>query len=174
MRERIFKARTVIFGAATVRERIPSRHRGVTLLEMVIVMAIAGLIASISYPALATGLDTFRLNQASGDLSTFLNGAMNRAERRQQAVALTILPRDGAIWMHTVEPGFARKLAMPAGVRVAGVQPKLPVETDDPRRFLLIPGATFPRLAVELVNQRGSRRTVTIDPLTGVPQIERP
>jgi hypothetical protein len=39
---------------------------------------------------------------------------------------------------------------------------------------MLLPGSTFPRFGVPLVNRRGQRRVVTIDPITGVPNISTP
>ena len=51
--------------------------------------------------------------------------------------------------------------------------PPLPQETDAPRRFLLYPGGAIPRFGVEIANRRGARRIVRVDPITGVPQVER-
>jgi hypothetical protein len=39
---------------------------------------------------------------------------------------------------------------------------------------IVLPGGTVPRLGVVLANVRGDRRLVQIDPITGVPRIERP
>jgi hypothetical protein len=39
---------------------------------------------------------------------------------------------------------------------------------------VLMPGATFPALRVELLNPRGQRRLVRIDPLAAVPVVEIP
>src|SRR4051794_3767542 len=74
---------------------------GVTLVELLIVMAIIGLMAGVSFPAISSGIDSIRLTQASDSLVTFLNGAVNRAERRQQAVALTIRPKEGKLEIYT-------------------------------------------------------------------------
>jgi hypothetical protein len=35
------------------------------------------------------------------------------------------------------------------------------------RRFLIYPGGAPPRIAVEIENSRGRRRTVDLDPFTG-------
>ena len=53
---------------------------------------------------------------------------------------------------------------MPAGIAIEG---------DEPRRFLLFPGGACPRIVVILHNEKGSRRSVRIDPVTAVPKIER-
>jgi len=63
---------------------------------------------------------------------------------------------------------------MPTGVTIENILPPLPLETEAERSFLLYPGGAAPRIGIEIVNRRGSRRTVRVDPLTGVPQVEQP
>src|SRR5712692_1416360 len=151
---------------------VPLR-RGVTLVEMLIVVAIVGLIAGISFPAVSSGLDSLRLGSASDSIVSFLNGAMNRAERRQQVVEVAISIKDNALYLASNEPGFSRKLEMPSGVTIKAVWPKAQAESEEPRRFLLLPGSTVPRLGIEIVNRKGARRIVRVNPMTGVPEIER-
>jgi len=150
-----------------------SISRGVTLVEMLIVVAIVGLIAGISFPAVSSGLDSLRLGSASDAIVSFLNGAMNRAERRQQVVEVAISMKENAIYLASNEPGFTRKLEMPSGVTIKAVWPKLPAEGEGTRRFLLLPGSTVPRLGIEIVNRKGARRIVRVNPMTGVPEVER-
>jgi prepilin-type N-terminal cleavage/methylation domain-containing protein len=149
---------------------MPVPH-GVTLIEMMIVVAIVGLIAGISFPAVTSGLDNLRLTSASDSLVSFLNGAMNRAERRQQVVEIAISIKDNAAYLTTA--GLSRKLDMPSGVTIRTVWPKPPTETGAPRRFLLLPGGTVPRIGIEIANRKGARRIVRVNPMTGVPEIER-
>jgi prepilin-type N-terminal cleavage/methylation domain-containing protein len=152
-----------------------SKHSsfGITLVEMMIVVALVGLLAGISFPAVSSGIDTLRLTSASDSVATFLNSALNRAERRQQVVEVGISIRENALWLHSTEPGFEKKLEMPEGVTIEAVLPKVPIDFDGPRRFIVLPGGTVPRIGVELINRKRARRMVSIDPTTGVPQIER-
>ncbi len=149
------------------------RQAGVTLVEMLIVVAIVGLIASISFPSVASGLESLRLNSATDSIVGLLNGALNRAERRQQAIEVSVSIQDNSVSLTSTEPGFFRKLSMPDGVKIAAIWPKLPDEDTQPRHFLLLPGSTAPRLGVEIVNRKGARRIVRVNPITGVPDIER-
>jgi prepilin-type N-terminal cleavage/methylation domain-containing protein len=146
---------------------------GVTLVEMLIVVAIVGLIASISFPAVASGLESLRLTSATDSIVGFLNGALNRAERRQQAIEVAVSIQDNSVSLTSSEAGFLRKLSMPDGVKIVAIWPKLLEEDTQPRRFLLLPGSSAPRLGVEIVNRKGARRIVRVNPITGVPDIER-
>ena len=145
--------------------------RGVTIVEMLIVVTIIGLIAGISFPAVTSGIDSLRLASASDSLVSFLNGAMNRAERRQDVVEIAISIQDNAVSLTTT--GLSRKLEMPSGVTIKAVWPKFAANPDAPRRFLLLPGGAVPRLGIEIANRKGVRRIVRVNPMTGVPEIER-
>lgn len=146
---------------------------GVTLVEMLIVVAIIGLMVGISFPSISAGLDTLRLSSAADSLVSFLNGGLNRAERLQQLMEVSISAAENVVWLRSAEPGFERKLEMPEGVRILAVLPPLPQEINEPRRFILYPGGTVPRFGVEIGNRKSSRRIVRVDPITGVPQVER-
>ena len=139
--------------------------RVVTLVEMLIVVAIAGAMAMIALPAFSSGLDNLRLSQASDSVAAFLNGALNRVERRQQVMEITVSMRENVMLLRSADGAFARKLEMPDGVRVDS-------EAEE-RHLLLMPGATAARFGIQLANRRGLRRLVSIDPITGVPKIER-
>jgi prepilin-type N-terminal cleavage/methylation domain-containing protein len=149
-------------------------QRGITLVELVVVMALLGLLAGISFPTLSSGLDALRLGAASNSLVSFFNAALNRAERRQQVVEITISKPDRTLFLRSAEPGFARSLELPSGVTIRAVLPALPQGEEQPvRHFLLYPGGALPRFGLEISSPKGGRRIVRVDPITGVPQIER-
>jgi hypothetical protein len=140
---------------------------------MMTVVAIIGIMVGVFFPAVSAGLDSIRLVSASDSIATFLNGALNRAERRQTVIEIAISTKENVIHLYSSEPGFTRKLDMPEGVRIEAVLPPLD-ENEDPRRFILQPGGTPPRVGVQIANARGARRIVRVDPMTGVPRIEVP
>jgi prepilin-type N-terminal cleavage/methylation domain-containing protein len=151
----------------------PQGERGVTLIEMVVVVTIIGLIVGISFPSLASGLDSIRIASAAGSVAGFINSAVNLAERRQQAVELVISPRESTLAMYSNQPGFRRELKMPAGIALQAVLPAIDEEpADAPRSLLLLPGATVPGIGIQLGNAHGSRRIVRLDPMTGFPRVD--
>jgi hypothetical protein len=142
---------------------------------MVIVVAIIGLIAGITYPSITSGLESVHLAAATDTVASFVNAALNRAERRQDIVELLISLKDNTMVVHSTEPGFERKVELPDGITIAAVLPALSeLDPNAPRQFLLMPGGTAPRIGIEIRNRKGARKIVRVDPMTGVPRIEIP
>jgi prepilin-type N-terminal cleavage/methylation domain-containing protein len=154
-----------IAGNKTAGNRV-GRPSGVTLLEMLIVVAIISVIAGISFPALTAGLAGVRLASAAGSVASFLTSSMNLVDRHEQPAAIVISPKENVLDVYTAASADKPKtrLTMPAGVTIEG---------DEPRRFMLFPGGAFPRITVVLRSEKGGRRSVQIDPVTAVPKIQR-
>ncbi len=150
-----------------------NNRRGITLIEMVVVLAIVGLIAGISFPAISAGLESVRMISATDGVATFLNSAVNRAERKQQPVELVIQPKEGILLLYSNEPGFQKQFHLPEGVVIEGVRPfDGSGDPQDPRRFLFLPGATVPGIGIQLGNRHDAHRLVHLDPMTGFPRVE--
>jgi prepilin-type N-terminal cleavage/methylation domain-containing protein len=147
---------------------------GITLMELMVVLAIIALIVSVSFPTTMAGLENLRLTSGARSVAAFMNSAANRAERRQQAIELSVSVRENTVTMRSPDPGFIRKLDLPQGITVQAVWPEPPEPTDEPRHFLFLPGGVPPRIGIEIANRRGARRIVRLDPITGVAQIEQP
>jgi prepilin-type N-terminal cleavage/methylation domain-containing protein len=150
---------------------VPRSEKGVTLIEILIVMAVIGLIAGLSYPAVSSGLDTLRLRSTSDAIVSFLNIALDHADRRQQAVEVIVSPRENILVSRTADLGFMRRLDLPVQLRIVSVQPPLPtiLDPEEPRSFLLYPGGSVPRIGIEISTPQGRRRLVSVDPITGSP-----
>ena len=143
--------------AAAIRCARWQNERGVTLLEALIVVALIGMMAGLSYPSISSGLDTLRLRSTSDAIVSFLNIALDHADRRR-----------------TADLGFTRRLDLPIQIQILSVQPVLPtgVDPQDLRSFLLYPGGSVPRIGIEISTSQGRRRLVSVDPVTGSPRSE--
>ena len=156
------------------RDRGAKAARGVTLIEMIAVVALIGLIAAISFPAVSSGIDSLRLTSASTSIVAFLNSALNRAERRQEPVEVVVSIADNNLTMRSTDPSFLRSAEMPQDVKIDRILPPIPgVEDEKIRSVVLYPGSAPPRIGIEIVNRKGNRRIVRVDPTTGVPAVEQ-
>jgi len=129
---------------------------------MMVVVAIVAVIAAIAYPSAAAGIESARMVSAADSVAAFLNSAVNRVERRQQAIALTISYKENRLSLFSND--LTRELQLPDGITLQGEQ--------EDRRLILMPGATVPGIAIVLANQRGLRKIVRLDPMTGFPRVE--
>ena len=155
--------RTSLAGATS------SNQRGVTLIEMLIVMTIIALVVGVSYPSAAAGMESLRLRSVSDTVVSFLNTAVDRASRRQQVIEIWISPQENLLLARSPDLAFSRRLEIPESFRITSVLPPAEVYPGEPRRFLLYPGGTAPRIGVEITNSAGRARTVSLDPFTGLP-----
>lgn len=135
------------------------------------VVMLISVMAAVSYPAISAGVDTLRLNQATDQIAALLNTAVTRAERRQMAVEVAVLPAEHAVLLLPADPAAARRFELPTGIEILAVLPATPEGPRAGRRFLLLPGGAVPRVGVVLANGRGVRRVVSVDPISGVAQI---
>lgn len=141
-------------------------------MEMMVVVAIIGLVAGLAFPSISSGIDSVRLRSATDSVASFLNTAVTRAERRQEPIELVISPKDNKLVAYSTDPGYKRELEMPDGVRIEAILPKVEQDENGPRRLILMPDATVPGIGVQLGNQHGSHRVVHLDPMTGFPRVE--
>ena len=151
-----------------------SSQRGVTLIEMLIVMTIIALVAGVSYPSAAAGVESLRLRSVSDTVVSFLNTAVDRASRRQQVIEIWISPQENLLIARSPDLAFSRRLEIPDSFRITSVLPPAEVNPGEPRRFLLYPGGTAPRIGIEIANSAGRKRLVGMDPFTGLPSASGP
>jgi prepilin-type N-terminal cleavage/methylation domain-containing protein len=153
------------------------RRRGVTLLELLIVMVIIAVIAAVSFPTASAGLDSLRLRSAADRVMALLNLALDRADRVQQVVEIRISPQENAISARSMDLSLNRTLELEQPIHIAALGPiggpigpaaQNPPDPLEQRRYLLYPGGTPPRIAIELESKEGRKRRVTVDPITGM------
>lgn len=148
-----------------------SEH-GITLLEMLVVLAIVGLVAGLTFPNLSAGLDGMRLRSAADSVSNLLSAAMAQVERSQDVVEITVDRTMGVVSVRGAARRFFRELKLEPGLSIAAVRPALEDDVLGVQHYLLVPGATYPAILIDVVNQRGRHRIVRIDTLTSTAVVE--
>jgi type II secretory pathway pseudopilin PulG len=141
---------------------------------MLVVVAILSLLVGITFPSVSAGIDSVRLASSADSVASYLNMALNHANRRQEAVEIEFLPEQRTMNLLSASPALQKSLELPTGIEFREILPPTPAPKDAPRRFIVYPGGTVPKITVDLTNARGGRRLVQIDPITGAPQIRRP
>ena len=137
-----------------------------------IVVTLIALVSGLSYPSAVAGIEGLRLRSTSDQILSFLNTALDRATRRQQVVEIRISPEENAMMARTADMSFERKFQVAEPIRISAVTPALPGSPDPkgPRRFLIYPGGTIPRMGIEISTKEGRRRMINVDPLSGIPR----
>jgi len=148
-----------------------SAKRGVTLLEMMVVVTLIALLASLAFPSVSSGLDSLRLRSASDSILALLDTAADRAERRQQPVQVVVSPKENSITVRSADLVFVRRLELANTIHITGVMPGI-APPDGNRQFIIYPGGTVPAIGIVIATAEGHRRTVSIDPITGMAQSE--
>lgn len=82
--------------AATRIDRVPGRQHGVSLIEAMMALSIAAILAGAAVPAMKDALVRHRLRGGSSDLHATFYLARSEAIRRASPVAVT--PADGRDW----------------------------------------------------------------------------
>jgi prepilin-type N-terminal cleavage/methylation domain-containing protein len=136
---------------------------GFSLIELVIVLAIAAVIVAIAVPNVSGVMDANRLQAATSMLAGKLGEARMNALKRNRPVSLLVDPSRGRVLVKTTGPGGAPVEIgvpglLPAGV--AFVQPVPQIQFDSVGRPTNPPPRT---LVVEILSTR-ARRSVGVSP----------
>jgi len=151
-------------------ERPPRRapEAGVTLLELVIVLAILSLAVSLVAPRFGTWSDEWTLRGAAERVAQTLRYARTRALFEQSYYVVEIEPESRLVRVFSPASGFLRAFTLPRGVRVDdGAIPKL-----DVLRIMFPPSGVMEERSLWLSNRRGSRYWIHMNFLLGAPAVE--
>ena len=135
-------------------------------------LTLIALMTGIAYPSAAAGVESLRLRSVSDRVVSFLNTAIDRAGRRQQVIEVWIAPKDNVLIARSPDLEFSRRLELPEGYRILAILPPAEVNPEEPRRFLMYPGGSIPRIGLEISNRAGNKRLVSVDPFTELTRAE--
>ena len=131
--------------------------RGITLIEMLVVMVVIGLAASVAGPAIASRFDTIALQTTATELAAQLRRAQAVARADQVPVAMTYSKHAFRFWK--TEKAVA-SYNLPASIS--------PVASDIPTYVFLPSGQIIGADSLDLQNDRGRKISIKTDLLNGI------
>lgn len=140
-------------------------HRGFTLVEILVVLAILGITAAAVVPALARATEEDSTTRAARELERVLIAARTAALERARPVDLTLLPEQGR-YRTRLRDGAALDsgtIALDAGIRIRSAV--------SPQVFRFSPTGTVDGDSL-LVLGTGGARVVLVDRWTGGIRVE--
>lgn len=158
------------------------QQHGVTLLELLVVVALASVLLAVVFPSVGAGLRTLELRSAAQRLAASARYARDQAVHRQRFYELEIDAEAGTVTVTDFSGEARRSFELPASVRVERILPEedafphvqarvgRPQARQQPRRFLFSPDGNAPAFEIVLGNDR-RQAAVRSNPLTGFPKV---
>ena len=153
-----------------MRKLYASKAAGVTLTEMLVVIAIASILLAVVFPAVGSGLRTLELRSAATRLAIAARYARDQAVHRQRTFQLAVDSGRRVVEIGDVDGSTPRRYELPESVRIARVLPAAQTE-ESLQRFLFLPDGAAPEFRIVLANDRRELAVVG-DALTGTARVE--
>jgi prepilin-type N-terminal cleavage/methylation domain-containing protein len=162
-------------------------ERGVSLLEIIIVLIILSLLVGLSTPKLYNSVRNFQCKRAARSLASLLRYAHQRAilTKRTQIVHIDLdgqvtklIPSSysdpGGVGEESPPPKTLVTLRFPSTVRHRLIVPERATVIDSGKRDIIFyPTGSSTGETIELINVIGTVYRIILDPVTGLPTISR-
>lgn len=139
-----------------------SSTSGITLIELLVVVAIVALVMAIAFPNVTSGLDGIRLKTTVDRVGSFWSSARQRADRFQTPVQVTVDPEANELRAAAVTNDWSDSFDISNRLSMVGLE--------EPRRYLIYPGAPSPSFELLLQAESGGQAGIKINIFTGVPE----
>jgi general secretion pathway protein H len=143
---------------------------GVTLVEMLVVVAIASILLAVVFPSVGSGLGTMELKSAATRVAGAARYARDQAVYHQKTFEFQIAPQQGVFTVTDLTGENERRYELPESVRIASLTPSTGAE-ESVRRFWFLPDGGAPAFEIVLSNDRRELAVIG-DPLTGTARVE--
>ena len=138
------------------------RQSGITLIEMLVVMTLAALLAAIVAPSVGSGVDTMRLRSTAERMAATFRTAHERAMRSHHYMEVSVDPLSRAVELRDLESGSLASWEIPGTIVVKAEQRVA---------FLLYPDGGAQAMRIRLENGRGRQTEIVMDPFTLFPAV---
>ena len=152
-----------------IRQSQVRQSKGVTLLDLLVVAALASILLALVFPSIRAGMATVSLRSSAQRVAAAAKFARDQAIYRQRAFELEIDKNAGTIAVVDTA-GETRSFKLSESVRIGDILPREPAGDSDIRRFLFSPDGSSVAFEITLENSR-RRVQIATDPLTGFPKV---
>ena len=140
------------------------RQGGFTLLELIVVLFLAGLVAALVAPSFSGTLESARLRSSAAEVRAALTLARTLAASGSRVRAVSFDAERGE---YAVD-GEARKYLLPEGIRIASARVGTGTAVSELFRVRFFPDGSAEGAEIVVASSAGGRLRVTVDPLTGI------
>ena len=153
---------------------MPPPALGFTLLELLIVMALLGVLTAVVYPSIGRGMSTLRLRTASRQIAAAIRLARSKALREQQTYFLQFDVRKGRVDLSSEDLKYQRSFSLPEGIvfrRVASSGEDNGLDSTD-RAYYFAPNGLGENIEVRIANSHGRQMRIIQSSMVHSPKIE--
>jgi type II secretion system protein H len=144
---------------------LPSSGRsGFTLLELIIVLVLAGLVAALVFPSFSGSIESSRLRSGAAEVRAALTLARTLAASGSRVCAVSFDIERGEY----VVDGEARKFLLPEGIRIDAAHVGTAAVDHGTLSVRFFPDGSAEEAEIVLASPAGSLLRVAVDPLTGI------
>ena len=145
------------------RDRRPAAG-GFTLLELIVVLFLAGLVAALVAPSFSGTLESARLRSGAAEVRAALTLARTLAASGSRVRAVSFDAERGEYAV----VGEARTYLLPEGIRIASARVGTGDAVSELFRVRFFPDGSAEEAEIVVASSVGGRLRVTVDPLTGI------
>ncbi len=141
---------------------------GFTLLELIVVLFLAGLLAALVVPSFSGTLEATRLRSGAAEVRSVLTLARALAVSGSQARTVAFEPGKGEYGIE----GDARRYFLPGGVRIESARLGGVTREQEPFRVRFFADGSADEASILVSSTAGGRLRIAVDPLTGIAEAE--
>ncbi len=151
---------------------ISARTRGITLLELLVVITLMAILGALVYPSFGTAISTLRLKGAARQLVSACRSAKWEAISKKKPYRLLVDLGKARVIVSDPSETVTREVDLPAGITITQAQKISEGQPSDASELLFFPNGTAEAGSILLRDSHGKELKVVVDYLTADARIE--